>query len=114
MAGDTDLDLLVRRADGRRFTDVLCRLGFKEARPAASRQLPGVSSWYGLDDESGRLVHVHAHYQLVLGHDLTKNVHLPLETPLLDTATHSGPFATSSPEFELVLLVVRMVLKRSA
>ena len=58
--------------------------------------MPGVMDYYGYDQESGKLVHVHAHYQLMLGHDLTKNYHLTLEKPLLETAVRQGSFRVPS------------------
>jgi hypothetical protein len=41
-------------------------------------QLPGVLDYYGYDWEAQRFVHVHAHYQLILGHGATKNYHIPI------------------------------------
>ena len=111
--GDNDLDLLVGRADALLFADVLCRLGFKEARAVSEPRMPGVLDYYGYDREAGRLVHVHAHYQLVLGHDATKNYHLPIEKPYLESAVQGDLFKVPAPEFELVVFVLRMVLKHS-
>lgn len=108
--GDNDLDLLVHRGDVRRFTELLSHLGFVRAhRPGAS--IPGIESFYGFDAEADRLVHVHAHYQLVLGDDRTKNYRLPIEDAYLRSATGSGIFDLPSPDFEYVVLVIRMTLK---
>ncbi len=112
-SGDNDLDLLVDRADADRFGAVLHRLGFKEARPTPSREVPGLIDHYGLDARSGRLVHLQAHYQLVLGDDMTKNVHLPVEREYLDSVGTDGLIPMPAPEFELAVFVVRMVLKHS-
>ncbi len=112
-SGENDLDLLVGRASAQRFTEILYRLGFKEARDPLERQIPGVLSFYGYDSDADRFVHVHVHYQLVLGHDLTKNYHLPVEQPFLESAIQSGLFKVPEPEFELIVFVIRMVLKHS-
>ena len=112
-SGDNDLDLLVDRTDADRFGAVLHRLGFKEARPTPSREVPGLIDHYGLDARSGRLVHLQAHYQLVLGDDMTKNVHLPVEREYLDSVGSEGLIPVPAPEFELAVFVVRMVLKHS-
>jgi thymidylate kinase len=111
--GDNDLDLLVSRSDALRFTEILCRHGFKETIGPTDLQLPGVLSYYGFDQPAGRFVHVHAHYQLVMGHDMTKNTHLPLEQAYLASAVQKGLFKIPAPEFELLLLVIRMVIKHS-
>ena len=112
-SGDNDLDLLVSRAGAQCFTEILHRLGFKEAQVPPERQLPGVLDYYGYDGEAGKLVHVHAHYQLILGDDMTKNYRLPLEEPFLASAAQGALFKVPAPEFEFVVFVIRMVLKHS-
>jgi thymidylate kinase len=112
-SGDNDLDLLVSRADAQRFVELLDRLGYKEVHVLPEEQLPGIRDFYGYDEAAGRLVHVHAHFQLVLGHDLTKNYHLPIERSYLDSAIQSDLFRLPAPEFELVVFVIRMILKHS-
>lgn len=109
-SGDNDLDLLVQRGDLRSFTEVLSRLGFLRAnKPGAS--IPGIESFYGYDTDADRLVHVHAHYQLVLGDDRTKAYRLPIEDAYVDSATRTGLFALPSVELEYVVFVIRMTLK---
>ena len=112
-SGDNDLDLLVARRSVQRFTEALCRLGFKEARLPPKRERPSVLHYYGLDEESGRLVHVHVQYQLVIGDDTTKNCRLPIEDPYLDSAANGPLFRVPSVEFELAVLVIRMILKHA-
>ncbi len=112
-SGDNDLDLLVSRAHAQRFTELLYRLGFKEAQVGEEERLPGIRDFYGYDETAARLVHVHAHFQLVLGHDLTKNYHLPIERSYLDSAVQGELFRIPAPEFELAVLVIRMILKHS-
>ena len=112
-SGDNDLDLLVSRADIPRFTEILSRLGFKQAQAPVEKQMPGVLDYYGYDEAADRLVHVHAHYQLILGHDATKNYRLPVEQPYLESAVQDGLFKVPAPEFEFIVLVIRMMLKHS-
>ena len=112
--GKNDLDLLVKRSDSTRFTEILSRYGFKETFKPAALNLPGVVNFYGYDHETEKFVHVHVHYQLVMGHDMNKNVHLPIEEPYLATAFRNGLFKVPAPEFELILLAIRMVLKHSS
>jgi thymidylate kinase len=109
-SADNDLDLLIARADADRFSAAVSGLGFKLARRPAGG-LPGVLDYYGLDAETRRIVHVHAHYQLVVGDDLTKNYRLPLEAAFLRSARPDGEFMVPPPELELILLVVRLTLK---
>jgi len=111
--GDNDLDLLVSRADMSRFTGILSRLKFKQAKAPAEKMMPGVLDYYGYDEETDRLIHVHAHYQLILGHDMTKNYRLPIETSYLESAVQGDLFKIPAPEFEFIVFVVRMILKHS-
>lgn len=112
-SGDNDLDLLVSRADGRHFTEILYKLNFLEAQVPQEERLPGVRDFYAYDEASGRFVHVHAHSQLILGHDFTKNYHLPIERPYLDSALQGDLFRVPAPEFEFIVFVIRMILKHS-
>jgi thymidylate kinase len=109
-AAENDLDLLIARADSEQFSAVLQHLGFKLAwNPRQS--LPGVHNYYGYDEHAERLVHVHAHYQLIVGDDLTKNYRIPLEMAFLDATKRDGEFPVPPPELELIMLVIRLTLK---
>lgn len=112
-SGDNDLDLLLSRADAVRFAEILSRLGFKQAMAPPEKQLPAVLDYFGYDAGGDKLVHVHAHYQLVLGHDRTKNYRLPIEEAFLKSAVKGDLFRVPAPEFEFVVFVVRMILKHS-
>lgn len=111
--GDGDLDLLISRADMARFTEILCRLGFKQAQAATEKQLPGVLDYFGYDEATDRLIHIHAHFQLIVGRDLTKNYRLLIERPFLESAIQGSLFKVPSIEFEFILFVIRRVLKHS-
>jgi thymidylate kinase len=112
-SGDNDLDLLVSRNHAQCFAEILFGLKFKESLLPVDEELPGVRNYYGCDQKTGRLVHVHAHFQLILGNDLSKNYRLPLEKVYLESSTQGDLFRVPSPEFELVVLVIRMALKHS-
>ena len=112
-SGVNDLDLLIHRRDAARFDEVLARLGFRQAVAPGGREHHGVSHHYALDRESGRFVHIHAHYLLVLGDDTTKNFRLPIEAPYLASCSHDEIMPIPAPEFELAVFVVRMILKHA-
>jgi thymidylate kinase len=112
-SGENDLDLLIGREHIQHFTEILSRFNFKEARQLPDKELPGVLNYYGYDEESGKLVHVHAHYQLIMGDDTTKNFRLPIEKAFLASSVQNELFKVPSPEFEFIVLIVRMMLKHS-
>ena len=109
--GENDLDLLVHRSDAERFEGILRQLGFKDTVQPGWKQLPGVYHSYGLDPPTGALVHIHAHYQLVVGDDMTKNIHLPVEESYIASSTPDRTFMIPSPAFELALFLIRMTVK---
>lgn len=110
-SGENDLDLLVSRAGVDGFSSALFECGFKEARPAPRRRLPGVFDYYGFDDETDRLIHVHAHHKLILGHDLSKNYHLSIEEAFLRSSRSHGVFRVPAVEFDYIVFVIRMMAK---
>lgn len=112
--GDNDLDLLVKRADGPRFAELLDRLGFRQALAPADKQMPGVLDYFGYAEDADKWIHVHVHYQLVLGHDMSKNYRLPIEQQYLASAAQGSLFKVPAPEFEFIVFVIRMALKHLA
>ncbi len=106
-----DLDLLVERRHADAFRSILHRMGFKRLDRSGKPRPPGKEDFVGYDEGTDRFVHVDAHYQLVVGHDRTKNHRLPIERPYLESARHGGLLRIPSAEFEYVVFVMRMVLK---
>ncbi len=111
LRGETDLDLLVDPDDRSEFLGVLDRLGFVALEPPAVRKVPGIDGYLGLDPATGSLIHLDVHYRLVLGEQLVKNHHLPVESWLLDDAARMEGVAVPRPERELLMLYIRSMLK---
>jgi thymidylate kinase len=110
MSGRGDLDLLVDRAGAGRFAAVLERLDFKLALAAPDRQMAGVQSYVGFDRVRGRLIHVHAHFALVIGRPWVRYYRLPFAAAVIATAVPGAPIPAPAPEFDLLLLLLRTAL----
>lgn len=110
-SGDNDLDLLIDRSDSQVFIEILYRLGFKEFLSPSDIEVPGIRNFFGYDSTTNRIVHVHAHFQLVIGHDFSKNYHIPIERAYLASSVQSNLFRIPAPEFELIIFVFRMMIK---
>lgn len=113
MLGETDLDVLVERSAADRLTALLAELGYKRFTAAPERSYVGIEDYLGLDEDSGRLVHLHLHYRLVLGEKFLKGYRVPWEREMLagrrldpETGVH-----LSAPELELLTLLTRAALK---
>src|SRR6266567_5149269 len=77
--GVGDLDLLVDPLDGPDFRSVVARLGFVATRMPSWQGRRDAYHYYGLDESTGRLLHLDVYDRLLTGGTLLKNHHLPLE-----------------------------------
>jgi thymidylate kinase len=106
-----DIDLLVDSGAMARFRSLVQELGFKAVVPSGERQIPGVESYLGHDPLIVHPVHLHVHYQLVVG-DYWRTVYrLPIEKPLLASSQAADPFPVPAPAYQLLVYVLRMMLR---
>jgi thymidylate kinase len=111
LAGRTDLDLLVEREDADRFSEAARELGFKPFISHASRRFPAVEDLLGYDAATGRLIHLHVYYQLILGEHYVKNHRLPFERALIASSSLRDGVRVPAPELEVAILAYRTLLK---
>jgi thymidylate kinase len=109
--GHGDIDLLVDRAEASPLAALLGQLGFKLALPAAGRGVPGVLSYVALDAHCARLIHLHVHFNVILGRSWSRHFQLPVEQAVLDAAVPGPLFRVPAPEFEFVLYVLGKTLR---
>jgi len=116
LQGTTDLDVLVLRKDARRLARLLTEVDFKPFRKLTGLDYPGIEDYLGFDADTGRLSHLHVHYQLTLGEKFLKGYRLPWEDLALATRrwdAEQGLYAIDSG-LEALLLVTRAALKLRA
>lgn len=111
--GLTDLDILIKRTDRDSGLNILRSVGFIPFRSQFGSRYPDVEDWIGLDDISGKLVHVHLHFRLLTGHRGLKEYDLPwtelaLSSRIQDQET--GVY-TMNPNLEILTLYTRIGLK---
>lgn len=111
LEGRTDLDLLVDPRDVAAFQEILAAHGVKHFRAAPGKAYPGIENYLGFDGSTGRLFHLHVHDQLVLGEQYVKNYHLPIEQDFLNNTSLQCNIKIPRPEVELIVFVVRSLLK---
>jgi hypothetical protein len=112
-AGEGDIDLLVARKDQHRVQVILAGRDFKLFPSVADRDHPATLSFLGYDERGGQLLHIHLHFQLIIGERLLKNYRIPWEEALLTRAIlhPTLPIRILDPTSEAVLLVVRACLE---
>ena len=113
LLGDTDLDVLLSKKDRSIGEGILRDLNFMKCKSQYGSRYPEVDDWMGFDTESGRLIHLHLHFQLVTGHKGMKEYNLPWTQLALDTRIFNEEFGvyTIEPNLELVTLYTRIGLK---
>lgn len=114
LEGKTDIDLLVHRADASAFRLIVDRLDFRPALLTDGDSFPSMEHYYGLDEESSVLVHVHAYYRVITGESLAKNYRLPIEQMLLENTRQEGSVPVPQKSAELLVFTVRMMLKHTS
>jgi thymidylate kinase len=111
LGGRTDLDMLVDREQAPLFREILDRRRLKPLVAAKGSAYPGIEHFLGLDNISGRLFHLHVHYQLVLGERYVKNYRLPIEREVLGSIRLLEGVPVPQAALELSILAVRALLK---
>jgi len=114
LGGATDLDMLVERSHADRFRALALRRGCKPLVAPSHDAVAGMEHYLGLDPVTTRLFHLHVHYELVLGQKHAKNHRLPLERAFLGSTRVLHGVRVPSAEMELMVLVVRTLLKYRA
>jgi thymidylate kinase len=112
--GETDLDLLVARDSAIRVAGILAETGYKRMTAVAARAYIGIEDYLAMDGATGKLIHLHLHYRLVVGEKFLKGYRLPWEERFLSSRQldpETGIYV-SGPELELIVLLVRAALKR--
>ena len=112
LSGETDLDLLVAPESREQCLALLNKLDFRQATDPWDLDLSGISHFFGYDHPSARIVHIHLHFQLLLGDDLLKNYRLPVENIFFSSVKIVNGIAIPAPEVEFITFVLRMTLKR--
>ncbi len=114
LSGDTDLDILVESKDKSKFTKILDELSFRKIFSSQNKSYPGIEDYLGFDHKDGKLCHLHVYYKLIVGQKYLKNHHLPIECMVLDDLRVLNDIYVPIPEVELLLLIIRSVMKFGA
>lgn len=113
MSGETDLDILVSITDGSLAENIAAKCGFTELDTAVLRRYPGVKDFVAYDRSLDRFIHLHLHYQLVLGDRWVKVYRLPVENGVLKRRSYDdrmGTYVVSAAD-EFLLFCARMIVK---
>jgi len=113
LAGEGDVDLLVAKEHQHRCEAIMLERGFKRFPSAPNRDHPSISSFLGFEEVTGRLVHLHLHFRLIVGEPLLKNYRVPWEGFILARAILDPTLSIRilDAPTEALLLAVRACLE---
>lgn len=111
LKGDTDIDILVAREHCAAFKKVLYEHGCKAMRSPSDKDTLAVEHYLGYDEKTGKLFHIHIHYQLVFGGRYNKAYRLPIEQEFLTSTKTKQGLKIVTPDLEIVIRVIRALLK---
>jgi len=109
--GKKDLDVLVDRKHMTQFCVSVSSLGFKRAYSPCGKICPSIADYIGIDQETGALVHLHVHYQLILGAKHFPNYHFPIESILLENVRDIDGIKMSKLELELIVFIIQTLIR---
>ena len=115
VTGLTDLDILFDYEHYEKIVEILLKQGFKRYNAPCFKQYPFIEDFVYINPEQNTVVHIHAHFKLIVGETNVKNYHLNWESHIFKNRIYNKEYSiyTISPEYELLLLIVRVSLKEN-
>ncbi len=106
--GDGDIDMLVHRDDRDAVHTLLRRLDWIHPQTQAVSRHPEIEDWIGFDRQTGILLHLHLHFQMVFGRAYVNEYTFAPYDVCFTLAQRNGPFRVQHPAVEALLLLCRM------
>lgn len=109
LEGVSDIDVLMSDKDNILASQLLERAGFIKAKTQWIYRFKGIEDWIGMDKSTGKLIHIHLHYRMIVGHPCTMEHSLPWKDEVLSSRIllPNGIY-TVSPEWEMLVFLVRI------
>lgn len=115
LEGITDLDVLIEKSSYNETVKLLMQLGYKKGETISYLNYSSIEDYIGFDSNTGKIVHLHLHFELMIGKKFVKGLHLPWEdliykTTLIDEETGVNII---NPNIEIILLFIRNYSKKN-
>ena len=111
--GYDDLDLLVKKEDLAKFESAILAMGFKEGSNK-NISFSSVKHFYGYDEPTGNILHLHVYYQIKSGPSWTKSMRFDFESYFLENLMlHKSGMPVPLKHIELAIFIFRIMLKYS-
>jgi thymidylate kinase len=114
LQGDSDIDLLVDIGKKDLFQRSLHRRGFLNASYPFLKY-PFIEHWYGYDEASGKICHLHIYYKIITGESHLKSYHISMESEVLrDRIKNEKNVYIASYPNQAIIYTLRHYMKRSS
>ena len=112
--GVDDLDLLISQEHIDKFCSILSNLGFRQTVDRDSMPTPFVNHYFGVDPDTGLIVHLHVYFKMITGGSILKNHWIGVENMLLEESSPSGEGNVFIPsaEADLILFIIRKFIEQ--
>ena len=105
LAGYDDLDLLVKQEHIEKFESIILSLGFKEGSNK-NITFSSIKHFYGYDQNSGNILHLHIYYQIKTGASWTKSIRFDFEEYFLkNLIVHESGMLVPQKHIEFVIFI---------
>jgi thymidylate kinase len=108
-----DLDILVDLKDNSSIKSIFSKLSIIRGYSYNDKWTKNVYHYIGLDTDSLQLVHIHLHYNLVVGHDYDESIALPVVNNYLQERYKEKDIFIPKVEKEYIILIIRLLMKYS-
>jgi len=106
LGGYDDLDLLVKKEDIARFEAMILQMGFKEGSNKHI-SFSSIKHFYGYDEETGNILHLHVYYQIKTGPSWTKSIRFDFEAYFLENLMiHESGMPIPQKHIELPMFIL--------
>lgn len=113
LLGLTDLDVFVLPKDQALAERGLSECNYIKVIPQKGCRYPHVDEWIGFDNSTGKLVHIHLHYQIITGKKYNKEYVFPIDELVINSRVLDQTYKvyTIDPSLEIIILYCRVALK---
>ncbi|OQY40899.1 MAG: hypothetical protein B6229_00540 [Spirochaetaceae bacterium 4572_7] len=111
--GDTDLDVLIEKEKHNKINSILMDMGFKRGKTLFYLDYPSIQDFIGFDEATGKMIHLHLHFELMIGKKFIKGINLPWEKVIFETRKKDSEtdVYVIDPNIEMILLFIRNYIK---
>lgn len=111
LIGETDLDVLADSKQYFQIVQILTKNNFKRYETHSPFKYSFIEDYLGFDDNTGKMIHIHLHFKLILGKKFVKEIHFPIEKYIFENTLLNHGVKVIDPNLEMILLFIRQSLK---